>query len=168
MLRPGAVVQTFVPGIATFVPVPSANHMREPHVPAKHVPFPQSLDSVQVLPSTHAPQAPPQSTSVSLPFFAPSVHEAEMTSAAAASGKVTGSGWQPARMIATLTSAFMGSIVTDEVSATMIRDDEDGVVPMPTSRYFGQPHADDATAAASPCIGHVSLAVLPITLFSMH
>jgi len=46
-----------------------------PQIPATHfVPPTQSLSTLHIFPAAHLGQAPPQSTSVSVPFFTVSVH----------------------------------------------------------------------------------------------
>src|SRR4051794_35894813 len=60
-----------LPGAAGIAAMPDGQAAQ---VPLTHAWLEQSLATLQVLCGSHFGQLPPQSTSVSLPFFAPSLH----------------------------------------------------------------------------------------------
>jgi hypothetical protein len=72
VLRSGAM--RYVPLLKLEDERLSALQLVGAHFPATHAPAAQSDGDVQVLPSWQAGHDPPQSTSLSLPFFTASVH----------------------------------------------------------------------------------------------
>src|SRR5262245_10364698 len=73
LLEPQLGLSSTPDGMLVHVPRwPSSPHERHSptqlvmqHTPSTQIPFAQSLDIVQIFPGPHAPQRPPQSTSIS-------------------------------------------------------------------------------------------------------